>query len=180
MSLWPVLPERDREQWNYVPTVGVGPLRFGMTGDEAVAALDGFTGYVPPPDSRARDQNGLFRRHGDPAYETALYLYFDQPDGLYCVVPDARYGPQVILDGMRLVGQPPSQWEADLTGYLGARGMPLRYSPGGDAGSDELGIITSVQRAGDVVLTRPVLLVQRAWAYTLWDMVPAGEGDIYS
>jgi hypothetical protein len=41
MALWDVLPDDEREQWTLEPFVGVGPLRFGMSPDEASAALGG-------------------------------------------------------------------------------------------------------------------------------------------
>jgi hypothetical protein len=99
MGVWDVLAESDREQWTYTPSVGVGPLRFGMSPEEAVKALAGFTGTV-------------------------------------------------------------------------------HYAPGGDPGADEPGLIVAVQRAGDVVLTRPAMLIEREYAFTLWDALLHGEGAI--
>jgi hypothetical protein len=50
-----------------------------------------------------------------------------------------------------------------------------QYALGGDPGADELGLITHVQRAGDIVLTRPALLIERDWAFTLWDALPGAR-----
>lgn len=173
MGIWDVRDESDREQWVYRPFAEVGPLRFGMSPDEAVAALAGFEGTA---DSRI----GRFQRPGIPARQPAVTVYFDDPGGLFCVVPDARSGPQVTLDGIDMVGRAPSRWEADLLEYESAHGIGLHYAPGGDLGSDDLGLIMNVQRAGDLVLTRPVLLIQRDRAGSLWDSLPADETLIIS
>jgi hypothetical protein len=178
MGVWDVLAEGDREQWIYRPSLGAGPLRFGMSSDEAVAALDGFTGTVYSQSPHANHRAATFRREADPAYQTAVSVYFGEAEGLFCVVPDARFGPQVTIDGIRLVGRVPSQCEADLLSYLSSRGIAPQYAPGGDPGADELGLIMCVQRAGDIVLTRPALLIERECASTLWDALPASEGAI--
>lgn len=123
MGVWDVLADADREQWIYSPSIGAGPLRFGMSPDEAVAALDGFTGVVHSPASHASHRAGRFRREAGPAYETAVSVYFGEAEGLFCVVADARFGPQVAIDGIKLVGRVPSRCEADLLSYLSSRGI---------------------------------------------------------
>lgn len=179
MGIWDVRAETDRVQWDYVPSVRVGPLRFGMNFEEAAAALDGFTGPVDShPDRYSNHQRVEFRNAEDPSYRAAVTVYFGEPEGLFCVVPDAQFGPQVTIDGIKMVGQAPSRWEALLHDYLSLRGITPRYAPGGDPGADELGIIMGVQRAGDIVLTRPALLVPRERACTLWDALPHPEGEI--
>jgi hypothetical protein len=40
-ALWDILPDSEREQWTLEPFARVGPLRFGMSPDEASAALGG-------------------------------------------------------------------------------------------------------------------------------------------
>jgi hypothetical protein len=178
MGVWDVLAEGDREHWIYSPSLGAGPLRFGMSPDEAVAALDGFTGIVHGPTPDANHRAGTFRREANLTYKTAVSVYFGEAEGLFCVIPDARFGPQVTIDGIRLVGRVPSQCEADLLSYLSSRGIAPQYAPGGDPGADELGLIMGVQRAGDIVVTRPALLIERECAFTLWDALPVGEGAI--
>ena len=178
MGVWDVLAETDRVQWTYTPSVSVGPLRFEMSPDEVVSALEGFTGTVDSASPYTKDRRGEFRNIGIAAHRTAVTVYFGESEGLFCVVPDAQFGPQVTLDGVRLVGRIPSQLEAELDEYLSSRGIVGRYAPGGDLGAEELGILMSVQRAGDVVLTRPALLIPQERAYTLWDALPSGEGSI--
>jgi hypothetical protein len=53
------------------------------------------------------------------------------------------------------------------------RGRELRYTHAADPERTDLGLIVRAQRSGDVVLSRPVLLNQRA-AVT-WVHVPANE-----
>ncbi|UXY28822.1 hypothetical protein [Streptomyces sp. HUAS TT20] len=152
MSLWDVLSDNERQQWTFDPFVSVGPLRFGMTSDEASAALDG----VPAAE----------RRHCRPwdvdchTYsEAGLKLYF-AIEGLCGVSIDARRGPQVRADETALVGQVPSKLEQWLFDRAESREpfTELFYLPGADPGSLTLGVALCVQRAGDHLLTRPVFL----------------------
>ncbi|GIF96181.1 hypothetical protein [Catellatospora citrea] len=173
MSVWAVLEEADRPRWTYTPGVGVGPLVFGMSRHEAVAAMDGFVGdLAPAPRAIADTWLTRFRVPDRLPYRTAVLAFHDGTDGLFCVIVDAACGPQVTLDGLRLVGRLPSGWEAELFDYALPRGIQPVYAPTGDPGADELGIIMQVQRAGDHVLTRPALGVVRERANTLWDSLP--------
>ncbi|MEU8002021.1 hypothetical protein AB0B66_12730 [Catellatospora sp. NPDC049111] len=173
MSVWAVLDEAERARWTYTPGVGVGPLRFGMSRQEAVAAMDGFVGDVTPaPRAVAATWLTRFRVVEQRPHRTAVMAFHDGTDGLFCVIIDAARGPQVTLDGLRLVGRLPSVWEAEFFDYALARGIQPAYAPTGDPGADELGIIMRVQRAGDHVLTRPALGVVRERANTLWDSLP--------
>jgi hypothetical protein len=45
MDLWAVVDESVRAQWDYAPRERVGPLHFGMSPQEAAAAMEpqGFT-----------------------------------------------------------------------------------------------------------------------------------------
>jgi hypothetical protein len=47
-----------------------------------------------------------------------------------------------------------------------------------DPGSADLGLIMRAQRAGDVVLTRPLFLI-RKWAENGWDCIPASEWSTF-
>lgn len=173
---WDVLAETEREQWAYTPSLSVGPLRFGMSHDETAGVMNAFAATFSALRREIDDtQKAEFRRRGEPAYATAVTAYYGKSEGLYCVVADARYGPQVTLDGVRLVGSVPSQLEEQFLDYLLSRGIPPQYTPEGDPAADELGIIMRVQRAGDVVLSRPVFAVARERACTLWDGMPHDE-----
>lgn len=164
-------------RWGYIPSVSVGPLRFGMSSDEAVAALDGFTGTVGGYTGYGFHKHavGEFRKIGDPSYRAAVTGYFWEHGGLFCVVPDARFGPQVVFDGLRMVGRAPARWEAEIFDHLPPRGLDVRYEPGGSPGSDDLGLVMRAQSVGDGMLTRPALLVKDEHGYTLWDVLPTEE-----
>ncbi|MFI7649597.1 hypothetical protein ACIBTZ_26470 [Micromonospora sp. NPDC049460] len=160
--------------------MSVGPLRFGMRHDEAAAALSGFAATVSTAHHDIdQAQKAEFRNACVPAYATAVTAYYGKSEGLFCVVADARYGPQVTLDGVRLVGRVPSQLEQQFLDYMLSRGIAPQYAPEGDPGADELGIIMRVQRAGDVVLSRPVFAVIRERANTLWDGMPYDESQVH-
>ena len=178
MTTWEVMADADRERWTYVPSVGVGPLRFGMSPDEAAAALEGFAAELTP----LRADNALkaeFRRPAPPPwFRGAVTAYFGPAEGLFCVAVDAQSGPQVAMDGIELVGRVPSHVETQLLEYLKARDIVLRYQPEGDPEAEELGLTMRAQRAGDNLLTRPVFAVLGERAYTLWDVIPADELEV--
>jgi hypothetical protein len=167
MVLWQVKPDEARDQWTCTPCVAVGPLHFGTTHDDVVRALNGAKVIVSrggPP-------------HGDwleaQFRDLGVTTYYDN-GVLACVAVDALTGPQVRLDGHSLVGRAPSvvdQWVID---YTQSHGLDLCYSIEGNAGSYDLGLVMRVQRAGDAVLTRPLLMV-RKWAEGMWDYVPLSE-----
>ncbi|MEU8371353.1 hypothetical protein [Micromonospora tulbaghiae] len=147
-----------------------------MSHDEAVEALPGFAASVSVAQHDFdQPKKAEFRNAGVPAHATAVTAYFGSSEGLFCVVVDARHGPQVTLDGIRLVGRVPSQLEKRFLRYMLARGIAPQYAPEGDPGSGDLGIVMRVQRVGDVVLSRPVFAVVRGRANTLWDCVPYDE-----
>jgi hypothetical protein len=173
MVPWQVLSESEREQWVCEPLTAVGPLRFGMTPEQASAALDGWTMRVAPARRGFEgDRRAEFVRPGDRPYRVAVSAYFGPAEGLVCVVADALCGPQVSIGGVRLVGRAPSELEAELIPTLG---FVARCSPEGNVTIEELGLTMRVQRAGDFVLTRPVCAVVREMAYTLWDGMPHEE-----
>jgi hypothetical protein len=153
MSVWDVLPDIERQQWTFDPFVSVGPLRFGMTSDEASAALGGVRAGMTQHDS-----------HWDIACHTyfgmGVKLYFAADGSLCGVLVDALRGPQVLADGAALVGGVPSELEQWLFGRAESREpcTELFYLPGAEAGSLSLGVVLCVQRAGDRLLTRPVFL----------------------
>ncbi|MFE6907827.1 hypothetical protein [Streptomyces erythrochromogenes] len=109
MSLWGVRPDCERQQWILDPFVKRGPLRFGMSSDEASAALGGFGATA------CRD----FPRLGTSSHtcaEAGLKLYFAADKGLCGVAADALCGPQLLADGVALVARAPSvleQWLFD-------------------------------------------------------------------
>ncbi|MFC9398668.1 hypothetical protein ACFTWS_36825 [Streptomyces sp. NPDC057027] len=174
------MAESDREQWDYAPLERVGPLRFGMSVEEAASAMltCGFTSDVvaelgefgPFKQLRMR-----FRAAGAPFHRADVMAYYVGPMGLTCIAVDALTGPQVTLEGIRLVGRPPSELSDELTAYLLSTDRSVEIMPGGDIGSQDLGIMPRAQRAGDVPLTRLVFGRPNDWANTMSDCIPADE-----
>ncbi|MFC8717643.1 hypothetical protein [Kitasatospora sp. NPDC057198] len=172
-TAWAVVEEKDRARWEFDPLKGVGPLRFGMSYDDVLETLDGFL----EPSSRSTSHYGRvlsdeFYFPGAP-YEPVLTLYYDA-ERLACVVVNALRGPQVVLDGLPLVGRVPSELESEFTEYTAAHGHDLRYSQDTSPGSEALGVVLRAQRAGDVMLSRPIF-VAPIWAERCGD---TSEGPV--
>ena len=93
-----------------------------------------------------------------------LTLYYRAGHGLCGISVDARLGPQVIADGMPLVGRVPSELEQWMIERAEAREpfTELAYIAGGEPGSLTLGVMICMQRAGDILLTRPVFIPKEA------------------
>ncbi|MFI9788709.1 hypothetical protein ACIHEI_35145 [Kitasatospora sp. NPDC051984] len=170
----------DRVRWHYVPFESVGPLRFGMSHEEANAAmgLQGFTGTPAAPLPQRHGAlvlQAVFREMTAPAYVRAVTAYYRESGGLACVAVDALCGPLVSMDGMQLVGRVPSELTDEFHDYQERLGMSPTIAVEGDAASDELGIMVRAQRAGDSLLSRPVFARFDGWAYTVHDCVPEDE-----
>ncbi|MCP2329652.1 hypothetical protein HDA40_008159 [Hamadaea flava] len=164
-GIWAVLAEAERLAWSFTPFEHVGPLRFGMTHDQARAAVRGSLSVAAS--LGASDGDGwaefwLERRTEMPG-RLAVTTYYDESIGLAGIVINALRGPQVTLDGMRLVAQTPSRMEREIADYLKTCGHELWYSQQADPWSPQLGLVLRIQRAGDIVLSRPVMVAE-AWA----------------
>ncbi|MFG2911184.1 hypothetical protein ACGF13_39825 [Kitasatospora sp. NPDC048286] len=97
-------------------------------------------------------RNNAWRVREDRYQEFGVHLYYD--DGrLSGVAVDALCGPQVTVDGTGLVGRTPSA----VGRWLEERDFELSYMSLGVPRSDLLGMVINVQRAGDRLLTRPVI-----------------------
>jgi hypothetical protein len=179
MTIWDLMADADRERWTYIPSVSVGPLQFGMRPAEAPVALENLTAELTPVRA-SNDLKAEFRRPAPPPrFRGAVTAYFGPSEGLFCVVADAQSGPQVVMDGIDLVGRVPSHVEAQLLEHVKARDIELRYQPEGDSEVEELGLMMRAQRVGDAVLTRPVFAVPGERAYTLWDVIPSDELKVH-
>lgn len=164
-----VLNDEERLQWESVPLLSVGPLRFGMSHDEVVAALG--------VDHAAVMLTGRWASfHLSTSHGQALTTYYEKPGHLAGMAIDALHGPQVTLHGLRLVGKVPSELNDRFVGHLRTQGLGehVGCSQYGDLGADVFGLVLRVQRAGDILLTRPVF-VAREWADRVCD---AWEGFI--
>lgn len=166
MGIWDVVPDGDRALWSFAPLVGVGPLRFGMSPGEVAEALGAPYGVPAAPPGWEPVSLPSCTRLGVTGYFGA--------EGLAGVAVDALRGPQVVLEGTTLVARVPSVVEEWLCDYVRVRDLDLRYTHAADPGSADLGLIVRAQRAGDVVLTRPLLLV-REWVTDSWDCIPGEE-----
>ncbi|MYS81910.1 hypothetical protein GTZ85_17260 [Streptomyces sp. SID5474] len=181
--MWDVVEESQRAVWSFTPFEHAGPLRFGMTHDRAAAAVDGVletigsrgdgTGWVPQAD--------MWPVHYGAG--AGVRLYYDRAIGLAAISIDARLGPQVDLDGIPLIGWVPSVLEDALFDHLTAHGLEAVFSLEANLSVPELGVVMRVQRAGDRVLTRPVL-VAREWAPRCSDAsqshIPDDEWRVFS
>ncbi|WP_245790710.1 hypothetical protein [Streptomyces monashensis] len=170
-DVWGVLDEKQRLPWVFAPFERVGPLEFGMTHEQAEAAVDGVLQTALREGSPGNEVRADFRlgdrldaRFSGPA----VTVYYDRSIGLAGIAVNALRGPQVTLDGIGLVGQVPSRLEDEFTDYLEARNRDLQYSQYADPCSAQLGLVLRAQRAGDLVLSRPVMVAE-AWADRCWD-----------
>jgi len=165
-----------RPAWVITPLENVGPLRFGMSVEEASAA-------VPEAQELRRFQAEPYFPEivgielGFRSEEPAFYEYFDKSGQLFCVSTDAIRGPQVTLDGTELTGGDPADlenWLLDLPESIGG----VRYGPRANPGINELGLVLRVQDTGECLMTRPVL-VGHNWADRCTDdwegMIPECE-----
>jgi hypothetical protein len=179
-DVWKVVDEAERAQWDYVPLEHVGPLSFGMSPSEAAAAMKASGYFAGTVEKVGRfgpfDQFSThFRTLDSQRHRVAVTAYYVGEMGMTCIAVDALAGPQVMLDGIRLVGRPPSELSDDLISYLERTGRDIEVTTEGEVGSQALGIHPRAQRAGDVLLTRMVFGRSGAWANTMYDSIPAEE-----
>jgi hypothetical protein len=168
VGIWDVKNDEERERWVFTPFASVGPLRFGMGHDEVAAALDNARAGITRGDPRSGNcVEAQF-------IEIGVTAYYADSSRLAGVAIDALHGPQVTLAGTALVGRVPSQAEQWICDHAETHGMDLCYSHEGNPRSRDLGLIMRVQRAADVVLSRPLFLI-REWSEAAWDHVPPSE-----
>jgi hypothetical protein len=170
----------ERDEWSYSPAVGVGPFLFGMTLDEVVEAAEVLG---RPAVSDCAQHHRIFAptrrvevcRCGVALSPPAVVAYVSQAVGLFCVAADALHGPQVMYQGIPLVGRDRVELESEVIAFAEAEDAGIRYSPAGYAGPDDDGIIVCSQRVGQVGLSRPLFMVTRDGANTEWDSIPVEE-----
>ncbi|WP_328475008.1 hypothetical protein OHA21_17005 [Actinoplanes sp. NBC_00393] len=143
-----------------------------MSPDETATAMVGFTASFRHVGREPRvTRRGEFRLPDRPQTEVPVRVYFAGTMGLQCIALDALCGPQVTMEGIRLVGRTLPDLEVEMHDYAAAHDHYVVYYPAGAAGTDE--IIVDAQCAGDTLLTRPIFAVLRERANTLWDSIPA-------
>ncbi|MEL5954782.1 hypothetical protein AADR41_08380 [Streptomyces sp. CLV115] len=164
---WRIAREEERPEWTFTPYAGVGPLHFGMTLEEIASAL----GEGPAVSSCSPQGEEQQLNYADFTESGIRALFHDGRLG--CVAVDALAGPQVRLDAAPLTGCTPSHVEDWLVHRTALRPGSLAYSPAADPVFVDLGLAIRPQRAGDVVLTRPLFLLHD-WL-DLWHSLPSEE-----
>ena len=171
---WDVVPDDERQQWRLEPFTSVGPLAFGMSPSWVSKALSEVTEeaqhymhFLAPRASRSVIETGSYREFG-------LNLYY-RKERLSGIVVNALRGPQVFAEGVALVGQVPSvlfQWMADRHRNPGTTDSYTDFlvMDAGVPASESLGVVIEVQRADDLLLTRPVFFPSEAvdFGFTNW------------
>ncbi|MEU7046761.1 hypothetical protein AB0A77_37760 [Streptomyces varsoviensis] len=185
-DLWTVIDDADRDQWEYTPLETVGPLRFGISPDEADARMTeaGFTSRLiemhPWNNQRSQHKAEFRKAKGREPHQTDVTAYYVEGIGLTCIVVDGLSGPKVSFDGMQLVGRTPSQLMNEFGTYLAERDMGVTFTPWGDIANKELGFVPGVQRAGDILLTRVIFAKpDDRIVYTLDDIIPGEAWGYY-
>ncbi|MFE7381414.1 hypothetical protein ACFU9F_13710 [Streptomyces zhihengii] len=163
---WRIAREEERAEWTFTPYVGVGPVHFGMTLEEITCGL----GEGPAVSSYSHHCEDQQLNYAD-FTESGIRALFHN-GRLGCVAADALTGPQVRLDAAPLTGCAPSHVE-DWLVHRTTRPGSLAYSVAGDPVFADLGLAIRSQRAGDVVLTRPLFLLHD-WL-DLWHALPSEE-----
>ncbi|OPG09357.1 hypothetical protein B1R27_06220 [Streptomyces sp. GKU 895] len=171
MGIWDVKPDDERLRWALEPLMGIGPLRFGMDPAEVADVL----GEVAADHSTSIPWGDTVTRQ-ERFTGVGLTVYYADEVRLAGATVDARFGPQVLSDGTALVGRVPSEMEQWLIDRAEVREpyTELFFMPGADPGSQSLGLVMCGQRAGDVVLTRPVFLSPE-WIDDAYHRLPASE-----
>ncbi|MFD9654861.1 hypothetical protein [Streptomyces mirabilis] len=167
---WRIARGEERAEWTFTPYIGVGPLHFGMTLEEITAALS-----ERPPVSSYTHEGGDRRLNFADFTAWGIRALF-RGGRLGCVAVDALTGPQVRLDAVPLTGCAPSHVEDWLVHRTTVPGS-LMYSPAADPVFADIGLAIRPQRAGDIVLTRPLFLL-RNWL-DLWHSLPSDEWNYF-
>jgi hypothetical protein len=125
-DIWGVLTEAQRLPWSSTPLESVGPLRPGMTYDQTQAAVRGFlpVAVSQGPSGTRWATFWLERSQGVGLRGRAVTAYYDESIGPAGVAVDPLHGPQLSLEGIRLVEQTP------LTPGVSVHGLPHRAGQG--------------------------------------------------
>ena len=136
--------EPGRPAWALAPLESVGPLCFGMSADEAAAALPGVR-ELGRFQAEPHFPEIVGIHFGLQSAAPAVFAYFDRTGRLFCVSADAARGPQVMLDGHELTGQVPGVLEQLMLNTISSTGREVSYGPRGNPGINGLGLVLRVQ-----------------------------------
>ncbi|MER5895416.1 hypothetical protein [Streptomyces sp. NPDC001876] len=174
---WAVLADSEREQWSYVPAQTVGPLTFGADRYDALTAMAGH-GFTAE-ESEIERWNTLraqwrvsFRRAASDEQLPAVKCYFVEGVGLTCVLVDGLRGPQVICEGIQLIGRVPSELSAEMEAHALDRGVGIQFSLTGDLSWPGFEFERGAQRTGDAVVSWALFFNTAGIAGTSWDIAP--------
>lgn len=149
-EMWTIKPAAEREVWEFIPQMWVGPLCLLGWGHADVEAVLG-------PTNPSYRHDKIFDAQWPSQGVTTYY----QDDILQAVAVDALVGPRVrFVDQVELTGRPPSEVDP---WFLEHFSDGCRINQDGEVTNDQLGLVVRTQRAGDNLLTRPVF-VSRRWA----------------
>ncbi|MFF4364552.1 hypothetical protein [Streptomyces sp. NPDC001594] len=145
------------------PYLGVGPLRFGMNPDEVSAVLADVTAEAQQCiTTHLRD--GRQAREEGQYWKSGLFLFYSRDEQLEGLAVDGLRGPQVLAEGVPLTGRAPSEVERWMTARAAERfpedDLELGYLGTGIPCSWSLGLVVSVQRVADHLVTRPVIFAE--------------------
>ncbi|MEV5440972.1 hypothetical protein AB0N23_00175 [Streptomyces sp. NPDC052644] len=158
-DMWLVLPDAERDQWNYLPGQTLGPLRMDMHQEEVVATLTAH-GFTAQPDGCSSEWVRVrFAKEAASTSRAAVECYFHSGGELAYVHVDGRLGPQVTCEGIRLIGRVPSQLAQEMEAYATRNDSDLRFSPTGDFFCDGFQLELGAQRAGDHVVSWALFFV---------------------
>ncbi|MFD3657804.1 HEAT repeat domain-containing protein [Streptomyces sp. NPDC058620] len=145
----PMAQGRDREQWELIPGVGMGPLRLGMSPAEVTDALQ----------EPATPAGGPYAQEDFAG--AGVSVFYDDPGKVACIALGAVTGPQTSLDGVLLAGQDPEQMEQWLLwDYAAEHGGNVLFTPDGSFALTDLGLLIRSQQIGANRLTRPLLVIE--------------------
>ncbi|MGW6951780.1 hypothetical protein [Streptomyces xanthophaeus] len=155
-------PDIDRDQWVWTPLVAVGMLEFGMRQHDVAAALG--------RPAVSGDRIGTVRHEHFPG--RGVSAYYTAAGHLAAVALSAMTGPQITLGGFPLVGQPVGELRSPTVerfyDYAEQHGVEASWLPSGDPALQHHGLILRRVRAGDAVLSRP-LLMYSGWTWGQWE-----------
>ncbi|MFE3145600.1 hypothetical protein ACFXJ6_02780 [Streptomyces sp. NPDC059218] len=174
---WTVLADSEREQWGYMPAETVGPLTFGIDRQGAITAMAG-RGFIAE-ESEIERWNSLraqwrvdFCRDASDKQWPAVKCYFVEGVGLTCVLVDGLRGPQIICEGIRLIGRVPSELSTEMEAHALERDEGIQFSLTGDLCWPGFDFERGAQRAGDAVVSWALFFNTGGIASTSWDIAP--------
>ncbi|MHB9859485.1 hypothetical protein [Streptomyces sp. YIM S03343] len=145
---WEVRADEDRVRWELDPWVGVGPLRFGMRPEEVARALGGEKCAARNPVIE-HPLGWEWELEWERYEESGVTAHYRAGLFLLAVTIDGRTGPQVTVEGTKLIGEPPSAVYETMLDHVETHNLRLTFETSGDPSVYELGLILEKTRAGD-------------------------------